>query len=451
MNKTASRLYTIFFGIVILFFSSIYQIPGGIRINILIYPQVGIYALLGFFHAFNMMRFKSWNYKFNSVKTSKKHISDAEISEYSAGKLASGNFENGKLSAYEVLDLISDWFLYTAWYNVILFPLSGFGVIEWAGVFVILICGFISDLTGTTFAAESVNAVSDGDAVSDDNAVNTANAVANNENAALPAPDKNAGTSADGAVSNENAVTSAPNGNAVTTANVPVPCNNAVSTAGDNVSNGNAGGTAPGKNLQKPSAGQKLAGTAAFLGQSPMMLLITGSALYIFKIAVFYLLPANLYLEAFHGNSLARTMIVFFCLLGITALFSLLKKNMKATLSQKQQEEIKNTAAKLAKKTASGIKKFFSKLAKMISAKAFFIFCIIAVFAVILIAGAFALNIYNKILQFVEPFMENLMKNGKTLIIPTKLYGLCQTISLVAILFSASLTAHNISKQGRNL
>ncbi len=87
----------------------------------------------------------------------------------------------------------------------------------------------------------------------------------------------------------------------------------------------------------------------------------------------------------------------------------------------------------------------------MISAKAFFIFCIIAVFVVILIAGAFALNIYNKILQFVEPFMENLMKNGKTLIIPTKLYGLCQTISLVAILFSASLTAHNISKQGRNL
>ena len=436
MNKTASRLYTIFFGIVILFFSSIYQIPGGIRINILIYPQVGIYALLGFFHAFNMMRFKSWNYKFNSVKKSKKHISDAEISEYSAEKLASGNFENGKLSAYEVLDLISDWFLYTAWYNVILFPLSGFGVIEWAGVFVILICGFISDLTGTTFAEENVNAVSDV------NAVSAADAVANNENAALPAPDKNAVTSAEGAVPNEKAVT---------TADVPVPCNNAVRTAGDNVSNGNAEGSAPGKNLQKTSAGQKIAGTAAFLGQSPMMLLITGSALYIFKIAVFYLLPANLYLEAFHGNSLARTMIVFFCLLGITALFSLLKKNMKATLTQKQQEEIKNTAAKIAKKTASGIKKFFSKLAKMISAKAFFIFCIIAVFAVILIAGAFALNIYNKILQFVEPFMENLMKNGKTLIIPTKLYGLCQTISLVAILFSASLTAHNISKQGRNL
>ena len=442
MNKTASRLYTIFFGIVILFFSSIYQIPGGIRINILIYPQVGIYALLGFFHAFNMMRFKSWNYKFNSVKTSKKHISDAEISEYSAEKLASGNFENGKLSAYEVLDLISDWFLYTAWYNVILFPLSGFGVIEWAGVFVILICGFISDLTGTTFAEESVNAVSDDNAVSDGNAVSAADAVASNENTALPAPDKNAGTSADGAVSNEKVVN---------TADVPVPCNNAVSTTRDNVSNGNAGGSAPGKNLQKTSAGQKIAGTAAFLGQSPMMLLITGSALYIFKIAVFYLLPANLYLEAFHGNSLARTMIVFFCLLGITALFSLLKKNMKATLTQKQQEEIKNTAAKIAKKTASGIKKFFSKLAKMISAKAFFIFCIIAVFAVILIAGAFALNIYNKILQFVEPFMENLMKNGKTLIIPTKLYGLCQTISLVAILFSASLTAHNISKQGRNL
>ncbi len=436
MNKTASRLYTIFFGIVILFFSSIYQIPGGIRINILIYPQVGIYALLGFFHAFNMMRFKSWNYKYNSVKTSKKHISDAEISEYSAEKLASGNFENGKLSAYEVLDLISDWFLYTAWYNVILFPLSGFGVIEWAGVFVILICGFISDLTGTTFAEENVNTVSDG------NAVNTADAATTNENTALPAPDKNAVTSAEGAVSNENAVT---------TADVPVPCNNAVSTTGDNVSKGNAGGSAPGKNLQKTSAGQKIAGTAAFLGQSPMMLLITGSALYIFKIAVFYLLPANLYLEAFHGNSLARTMIVFFCLLGITALFSLLKKNMKATLTQKQQEEIKNTAAKIAKKTASGIKKFFSKLAKMISAKAFFIFCIIAVFAVILIAGAFALNIYNKILQFVEPFMENLMKNGKTLIIPTKLYGLCQTISLVAILFSASLTAHNISKQGRSL
>ena len=437
MNKTASRLYTIFFGIVILFFSSIYQIPGGIRINILIYPQVGIYALLGFFHAFNMMRFKSWNYKFNSVKTSKKHISDAEISEYSAEKLASGNFENGKLSAYEVLDLISDWFLYTAWYNVILFPLSGFGVIEWAGVFVILICGFISDLTGTTFAEESVEAVSDDNAVSDGNAVSAADAVASNENAALPAPDKNAGTSADGAVSNEKVVN---------TADVPVSCNNAVSTARDNVSNGNAEGSAPGKNLQKTSAGQKIAGTAAFLGQSPMMLLITGSALYIFKIAVFYLLPANLYLEAFHGNSLARTMIVFFCLLGITALFSLLKKNMKATLTQKQQEEIKNTAAKIAKKTASGIKKFFSKLAKMISAKAFFIFCIIAVFAVILIAGAFALNIYNKILQFVEPFMENLMKNGKTLIIPTKLYGLCQTISLVAILFSASLTAHNISK-----
>jgi hypothetical protein len=442
MNKTASRLYTIFFGIVILFFSSIYQIPGGIRINILIYPQVGIYALLGFFHAFNMMRFKSWNYKFNSVKTSKKHISDAEISEYSAEKLASGNFENGKLSAYEVLDLISDWFLYTAWYNVILFPLSGFGVIEWAGVFVILICGFISDLTGTTFAEESVEAVSDDNAVSDGNAVSAADAVASNENTALPAPDKNAGTSADGAVSNEKVVN---------TADVPVPCNNAVSTARDNVSNGNAEGSAPGKNLQKTSAGQKIAGTVAFLGQSPMMLLITGSALYIFKIAVFYLLPANLYLEAFHGNSLARTMIVFFCLLGITALFSLLKKNMKATLTQKQQEEIKNTAAKIAKKTASGIKKFFSKLGKMISAKAFFIFCIIAVFAVILIAGAFALNIYNKILQFVEPFMENLMKNGKTLIIPTKLYGLCQTISLVAILFSASLTAHNISKQGRNI
>ncbi len=405
MNKTASRLYTIFFGIVILFFSSIYQIPGGIRINILIYPQIGIYALLGFFHAFNMMRFKSWNYKCNCVKTAKKNISDAESSEYPAEKLIGGNFESGKLSAYEVLDLISDWFLYTAWYNVILFPLSGFGVIEWAGVFVILICGFISDLTGTTFAEDSVV-----ENVSDDNATSTA----------------------------ENAV-------------ITVPVNNAVTTSGDGVSDGNAVATVPGKNLQKMSTGQKIVGTAAFLGQSPMMLLITGSALYIFKIAVFYLLPANLYLEAFHGNSLARTMIVFFCLLGITALFSLLKKNMKATFSQKQQKEIKNTAVKIAKKTASGIKKFFSKLAKMISAKAFFIFCIIAVFVVILIAGAFALNIYNKILQFVEPFMENLMKNGKTLIIPTKLYGLCQTISLVAILFSASLTAHNISKQGRNL
>jgi len=317
MDKTASRLYTIFFGLIVLTISSIYKIPAGIRLNLLLYPQIGVFAVLGFFHAYNLMRFKS------VVKEDKKTA----------------------ITAYEVLDLISDWLIYTAWYNVILFPLSGFGIIEWSGVFVILISGFVSDLSGTE-----------------------------------------------------------------------------TSNKKDHLS------------------------TARFLGHSPMTLILTGVALYLFKIAVFYLLPANIYLESFHGNFLARTIIVFFCLCGLITMISLLVKNVrknltgKAELSEKEKAKLKESSKNFFKKLISIAARFIKKLATVLSGPVFLIVIVIAGLLVIGIAAGFALNLYNSILKLVEPIMENLLKTGKTLITPSKFYGLCQTISLVAILFYSTIS-----------
>lgn len=322
MDKTASRLYTIFFGIIILIVSSLYQIPGGIRLNLLLYPQIGVFSVLGFFHAYNIIRFKNFN------KNEKKSTS---------------------ITAYEVLDLITNTLIYTAWYNVILFPLSGFGIIEWTGVFIILISGFISDLAGTDFSYK-----------------------------------------------------------------------------------------------------KDIFSAAKFLGHSPITLLLTGVALYLFKIAVFYLLPANIYLEAFHGNFLARTIIVFFCLCGLITMVSLLVKNVrknisgKKELSDEEKAKIKDSTKKFFKKCWNGIKKIVTKLAAVVSGPVFIIILIIAGLFVVGIAAAFALNIYNSILKFVEPVMEQLLKTGKALVTPSKFYGLCQTISLIAVLFYSILDSHSL-------
>lgn len=318
MDKTASRLYTIFFGLIVLIVSSMYQIPGGIRLNLLLYPQIGVFTVLGFFHGYNMMRYKT----------------------FSKGKDTS-------ISAYEVLDLISDSLIYTAWYNVILFPLSGFGIIEWTGVFVILISGFISDLAGSDISKKS-----------------------------------------------------------------------------------------------------KIFNTAHFLGHSPMTLLLTGVALYLLKIAVFYLFPANIYLEAFHGNFLARLIIVFFCLCGLVTMISLLAKNVrknitgKKKLSDEDKAKIKDFSKRIIKKLFHTIKRFISKLATILSGPVLIIVLVIAGLFAVGIAAGFALGIYSSILKFVEPIMEQLLKTGKTLVTPSKFYGLCQTISLIAVLFYSILTSH---------
>ena len=87
-------------GLWLLYFSSLYKTNGGgIRLSLFTYPQIMVFAMFGLIQAFNFSK-----------------LSDAI---YNENILCS------------VIRLIGNTFVYTAFYNIVLLPLSGFGVIEW--------------------------------------------------------------------------------------------------------------------------------------------------------------------------------------------------------------------------------------------------------------------------------------------------------------------------------
>lgn len=113
-NKTTKKLYLLAFGILLLDFSLLYFNKNSqISLNSTILTKFYISLIFGFFHGYK---------KFCAIKTIEKSPS--------------------------LLNLLSQFLIYTAWYNVVLLPLSGLGVIEWVFTAFVLFSDFLCAVTG---------------------------------------------------------------------------------------------------------------------------------------------------------------------------------------------------------------------------------------------------------------------------------------------------------------
>ncbi len=113
------------FGVFVFYLSSVYVNSGGmIRLNMTSFPQVAIVMLFGFFHALNFYNFKS------AVR------SDSEL-------------KGGAVNpAALVADLLGMFFIFSAFYNVVLMPYSGLGILEWIIISLVLFSDFFSEILG---------------------------------------------------------------------------------------------------------------------------------------------------------------------------------------------------------------------------------------------------------------------------------------------------------------
>lgn len=113
LKKRSSQMWSLAIAIVVFTISSFYFINGFCRINFVLFPQMAVYVLLGFFHAYNV-----WS---------------LENSMYKEGQ---GMFM-----------LFCYFLVYTAWYNIVLLPESGLGYFEWMVVFIALTSNAITEIS----------------------------------------------------------------------------------------------------------------------------------------------------------------------------------------------------------------------------------------------------------------------------------------------------------------
>lgn len=114
LERTASISMSLAVAIVTLTFSSLYWVNGNTLLSTTIFPQFAIFAILGFFHAYNI-------WELENVITKR---------------------QSGMLS------LVVYFLLYTAWYNAVLLPESGLGYIEWILVLLALTSNFMTEISG---------------------------------------------------------------------------------------------------------------------------------------------------------------------------------------------------------------------------------------------------------------------------------------------------------------
>lgn len=95
IEKVSSLLSLIAYGAVLYTISSLYFVGGRPKNLYLLFPEVAVFSILGFFHAYYLWR---------------------------------GGAAN----------LVAAFLIWTAWYSVVLLPASGLGMIEWGALFFIL-------------------------------------------------------------------------------------------------------------------------------------------------------------------------------------------------------------------------------------------------------------------------------------------------------------------------
>ena len=117
-EQTASQLWALAIAVITLAVSSVYWENGNVKLSLAVFPQFVVYAILGFYHAYNVWELEN------------------VIAEKAGG----------------LLSLFSYFLVYTAWYNIVLLPESGIGYMEWLIVFVILTSNFITEVTGKKIA-----------------------------------------------------------------------------------------------------------------------------------------------------------------------------------------------------------------------------------------------------------------------------------------------------------
>ena len=110
LERFSFEMRSLAIAIVVFTISSLYVQNGFWRVSFAIFPQIAVYVILGFFHAYNVWSLDSF--------ISKEHGSHFMLFGY--------------------------FLVYTAWYNVVLLPESGLGYIEWAVVLLALTSNFMT-------------------------------------------------------------------------------------------------------------------------------------------------------------------------------------------------------------------------------------------------------------------------------------------------------------------
>ncbi len=114
LERSASLSTSLAVAVVTLTLSSLYWVNGVTLLSVTLFPQFAIFAILGFFHAYNI-------WELENVIT----------------KRQSG-----------MLPLVIYFLLYTAWYNAVLLPESGLGYMEWILVLLVLTSNFMTEISG---------------------------------------------------------------------------------------------------------------------------------------------------------------------------------------------------------------------------------------------------------------------------------------------------------------
>lgn len=114
LERASSLSVSLAVAVVTLTLSSLYWVNGTELLSVTIFPQFAIFAILGFFHAYNI-------WELENVITKK---------------------QSG------MLPLVVYFLLYTAWYNAVLLPESGLGYMEWILVLLVLTSNFMTEISG---------------------------------------------------------------------------------------------------------------------------------------------------------------------------------------------------------------------------------------------------------------------------------------------------------------
>lgn len=114
LERASSISVSLAVAVATLTLSSLYWVNGTELLSVTIFPQFAIFAILGFFHAYNI-------WELENVITKK---------------------QSG------MLPLVVYFLLYTAWYNAVLLPESGLGYMEWILVLLVLTSNFMTEISG---------------------------------------------------------------------------------------------------------------------------------------------------------------------------------------------------------------------------------------------------------------------------------------------------------------
>lgn len=180
--------------------------------------------------------------------------------------------------------------------------------------------------------------------------------------------------------------------------------------------------------IGKPEVG----GRKIFASQSTLWLFIFGSVMLVFKSALYWFSPDNLYIMSVAGNKTLRLLLATLCIVGLVFLIAQLVSRGKTVKSNS------TAAEKVIRKVGEGI----SSAGRAVSGLILSIFSgpvvLILILAAVLIFAAcnvlLVSRIYKDLLSLVEPLLDRLLTTGENSVPPGTLHGLCQLTAYVCIM-----------------